>query len=84
MRNLAECRLPGINRVVAEVLFDAKELVVFGDSVSSVGGAGFDLAAVGGDGEVGNGCILSFTGAVAHDAGVACALGHFDGGEGFG
>ena len=47
-------------------------------------GAGLDLAAVRGHGDVGDGGVLGFAGAVADDGGVAVVLGQFDGVEGLG
>ena len=70
--------------VIAQLFLDAEELVVFCDPVGAAHGAGLDLAAVGGDGEVGDGAVLCFTGAVAEDGGVAVFLGEFDGVEGLG
>ena len=40
--------------------FDAEELVVFGDAVGAAGGAGFDLAGAGADGEVGDEGVFGF------------------------
>ena len=39
---------------LAELLLDAQQLVVLGDAVAARRRAGLDLAAVGGDGEVGD------------------------------
>jgi hypothetical protein len=49
------------DRVVSQFLLDAEELVVLGDTVTAGKRAGFDLATVRGDGEVGDGVVLSFT-----------------------
>ncbi len=76
--------LGAVDGAVAEFFFDAEELVVFGDAVAAGGGAGFDLAAVGGDGDVGDGGVFGFAGAVGEDRGVAVAHGELDGFEGFG
>jgi hypothetical protein len=42
-------------------------------------GAGLDLAAVGGDGEIRNGVIFGFAGAVAHHGCIGMAMCQFDG-----
>ena len=60
---------------VAEFFFDAEELVVLGDAVGAGGCAGFDLAAVGGDGDVGDGGVFGFARAVGEDGGVAVFIG---------
>ena len=70
--------------VAAEFLFDAEELVVFGEAVGAGEGAGLDLAHVEGDGDVGDGGVFAFAGAVAEDGGVTVAFGEFDSVEGFG
>jgi len=57
----------------AEFLFDAKELIVFGDAVGAAGGAGFDLAGGGGDGEIGDEGVLGFAGTMRDD-GIVAAL----------
>src|ERR1700677_4020165 len=49
---------------VAEVLLDPQELVVLGDALAAGGGAGLDLAGVGGDGEVGDEGVVGITRAV--------------------
>ena len=73
-----------VNRVVAELLFDAEELVVFRDPVRAAHRAGLDLAAVGGDGDVGDGAVFGLAGAVAEHGGVGVFLGHLHGIEGLG
>ena len=73
-----------VNRVVAKFLFDAEELVVFRDPVRAAHRAGLDLAAVGGDGDVGDGAVLGLAGAVAEHGGVGVFLRHFHGVEGLG
>ena len=60
------------------------DVVVFRDPVGAAHGAGLDLAAVGGDGEVGDGAVFGLTGAVAEDGGVAVGLGQLHAVEGFG
>src|SRR6266849_9581804 len=68
----------------AEFLFDAEELVVFGDAVGAAGGAGLDLAGGGGDGEIGDKSVLGFAGAGGNDGVVAGLAGELDGVDGFG
>src|SRR6476620_2424998 len=74
----------GVAGGVVELLLDAQQLVVLGDALGARGGAGLDLAAVGGDGEVGDGDVLGLPRAVAHHAAVAVAVGQVDRVEGFG
>ena len=59
--------LAAVDGAVAEFFFDAEELVVFGHAVGAGGGAGFDLAAVGGDGDVGDGGVFGFAAAMGED-----------------
>src|SRR6266849_10702749 len=68
----------------AEFLFDAEELVVFGDAIGAAGGASLDLAGGGGDGEVGDKGVLGFAGAMGNDGVVAGFACQFDGVDGFG
>src|SRR5216684_5214264 len=67
-----------------EFLFDAEELVVFGDAVGAAAGAGFDLAGGGSDGEIGDKGVLGFAGTVRDDGVVAGFAGQLDGVDGFG
>src|SRR3954451_5871354 len=76
--------LAGEQRCVAQLLFDAQELVVLGDAVAARGGAGLDLADIGGDGEIGDGRVFGLATAVRDDGAVAGALGHLDRLERFG
>src|SRR3981189_2691663 len=62
-------------------LFDAQELIVFGGAVGAAGGAGLDLASGGGDGEIGDEGVFSFTGAGGNDGGVGRLAGELHGGE---
>src|SRR5438477_12377125 len=57
---------PGIAGIGSQLLLDAQELVVFGEPVGAREGAGLDLAAAGGHGEIGNGRILGLARAVRH------------------
>src|SRR2546421_11836917 len=68
----------------AEFFFDAKKLIVFGDAIGARGGAGFDLARTGGDGEVGDKGVFGFAAAMRNDGVVSGFAGEFDGVNGFG
>src|SRR5208282_634904 len=48
-------RLPAVHGVLTQQLFDPEQLIVLGHAVGSAERAGFDLAGVGGHGNVGNG-----------------------------
>src|SRR6188768_3198566 len=54
---------------IAEVLFDPQKLVVFCDAVGSAKTAGFDLAGVHSDGEVGNEGVFRFSGTMRNNGG---------------
>ena len=56
--------LVAVGSRLAELEFDLHEAVVLGDAVSAAEGAGLDLAAVGRDGNVGDGRVLGLTGTV--------------------
>src|SRR5690606_21949853 len=66
-----------------QFLFDTQQLVVLGHAVRARQRARLDLHGVGGHRDIGNGGVFGFARTVRHDGGVAGALGHFDGGEGF-
>ena len=68
----------------AEFLFDAEELVVFGDAVGAGGGAGLDLSGSGGDSEIGDEGVFGFAGAVGDHGIVAGLAGELDGLDRFG
>src|SRR3954451_22812827 len=74
----------GVPGGVVELLLDAQQLVVLRDPLGAGGGTGLDLAAVRGDGEVGDGGVLGLAGAVAHHAAEAGAVREVDGVEGLG
>ena len=57
--------------VAAERLLDAQQLVVLRHAIRARRRAGLDLAAAGGDGEVGDRRVLGLARAVRHDRGVA-------------
>ena len=61
----------GVARGVVQLLLDAQQLVVLRHPLAAGRRAGLDLAAVGGDGEVGDRGVLGLAGAVAHHAAVA-------------
>ena len=52
---------------MAQLFFDAEELVVFGDAIGAGGGAGFDLAGARAYGEIGDEGVFGFAAAVAND-----------------
>src|SRR5262249_9102004 len=64
---------------LAEVLLDAQQPVVLRHPVRTGRGAGLDLAAVGGHGEVGDGRVLGLARTVRHHARVRVAGGQLDG-----
>src|ERR1700722_6039767 len=67
-----------IFRLCAQFLFDPQQLIVLRSAIRARQRAGFDLAAIGGDREVGDGGILGLAGAVRHDRGVAGLVRHLD------
>src|SRR6266542_4723011 len=68
-----------VERVASEQLLDAQQLVVFGGAVAAAQRTGLDLAAIGSNGEVGDGRILSLSGAMTEHGGVPVFLVQFDG-----
>src|SRR5690349_4228907 len=64
----------GINRVLAELLFDAQQLIVFRQPVGTAQGTGFNLSAVRRDGNVRNRRVFRFAGAMRENGGVAVEL----------
>ncbi len=58
-RSMKRSELAAVHGVAAEDLLDAEQLVVLGDAVGAAEGPGLDLAGVGGDGDVGDGGVLS-------------------------
>ena len=69
---------------LAKILFDAQQLVVFGNTVGTGRSTGLDLASVYSNSNVCQSGVFGFTAAVRDDAGVACAFCGFDSIEGFG
>src|SRR5438094_10289114 len=74
--------LPAVLRLLAELLFDAEQLVVLGDAVAAGRGAGLDLATVGGYRDVGDRRVLGLAAAVAQDRRIAVADRQVHRGEG--
>ena len=60
-------------------MLDAQQLVVLGRTVRAAQGAGLDLTAVRGHGDVRDGRVFRFTGAVGENGGVFVRLGEADG-----
>src|SRR5580693_8933856 len=54
---------PGVARGVAEQFLDAQQLVVLGHALAARGRPGLDLAAIGGDGEIGDRRVIGLAGA---------------------
>ena len=73
--------LSAVDRVVTKFLFDAEELVVFGDPVGAAEGTSLDLAGIRGDGDVRDRGVLGLARAMADDGRVFVFLGEFDGVE---
>ena len=73
-----------INGAITEFFFNAKELVVLGDTFGAVWSTGLDLTRIEGDDEVGNGRILGFARTMGDDCGPASILSHLNGFDGFG
>src|SRR4029077_13693025 len=72
----------GIDGLVAELLLDAEQLVVLGDSVAPRWRARLDLADARRDREVGDGRVLGLARAVRHDRGIAVLARQIDRVEG--
>src|SRR5260221_797935 len=77
-------KLSAVHGVPAERLLDAQQLIIFGHPISAAKRTGLDLAGIGGHGDVGDGGILGFAGAMADHGGVGVFLGQFDRVERFG
>src|SRR5579883_490125 len=74
-------RLARICRLLAELLLDAQQLVVFRGAVGARERSGLDLPAIGGDREIGDGGVFRLAGAMRHHGSVAGLVGHLDGRE---
>ena len=68
----------GKDRLFAQLLFDAEQLIVFADAVGTAGGASLDLARVERHRQVRDECVFRLPGTVGHDAGVAGLLSRED------
>src|SRR5205085_3891685 len=75
---LMERRASRIMRDVAQVFFDAQQLVVFGDSVGARQRSGLDLSCVGSHGDVGDETVFGFARTVRDYRRVAGADRHAD------
>jgi len=69
------------NGVVTQFFRDAEQLIVFRDAIGAAERAGFDLAGVGRDRNVGNGCVFGLAGTMTDNDGVIVLLREVDGGE---
>ena len=69
-----ECILTGIAGSVAQVFFNAQQLVVLGDAIRARQGSGFDLSGVGGDCEIGDKRIFCLSGSMRDDRGAPVRL----------
>lgn len=67
--------LPGVFGTGTKFLFDTKDLVVFGETLGTAGSTGFDLSSGKTNYQVGNECVLGFTGSVRNHGTPARALG---------
>src|ERR1051326_66003 len=83
-RPTVERLAPGVARGPAKLLFDAQQLVVLVNAFAAGGRARLDLSRVGADGEIGDGRVLSFPGAMRNDAGKACLASELHGLQGLG
>ena len=77
-----ECSFSRINGRCAELLFNAKQLVVFGNTLAAAWSTGLDLAGVQCDRQICDCGIFRFAGTVGSYSGVACVVCHFDRFEG--
>ena len=72
-----------VGRLAVQCLFNAQQLVVLGHAVGTTQGTGLDLTSTGRHRQIGNGGVLSLSGAVGNDSRVTGVLGHLDGIQGF-
>src|SRR5277367_488119 len=68
-----------IHRLIAQPLFDSEKLVVLREAIGAGERARFDLPAIGGDREVGNGRVFRFARAMGHDCAIMRAVGRIHG-----
>src|SRR6187549_3643004 len=66
--------LAAVDRAGAQLLFDAEELIVLGDTVGAGSGPGLDLASVGRDRDVGDRYVLGLARAMRDDGRVLVFL----------
>src|SRR5689334_18503618 len=64
-------RFAGIFGLLAQLLLDAQQLVVFRGAIGARERTGLDLTAIGGDGKIGDGRVFGLAGMMRHDRGVA-------------
>src|SRR6185437_207360 len=64
----------GINAHISQLLFDAQQLVVFGQPVGPGSAARLDLAAVQGHGEVRDGRVFGFAATMRHNGRITVSL----------
>ena len=62
----------------SELFLNAEKLVVLGDSFTSAGCAGLDLAGVKSNCKICDGGICGLAGTVRGDSGVSCIVSHLD------
>src|SRR5271154_6548051 len=79
-----ENRAAAVNRTGTELLLDSDQLVVFGDPVRARQRSGLDLAAVGGDRQIGDRRIFGFARAVREHRPPPCPLSDLDRVKGLG
>jgi hypothetical protein len=84
LAQVVESFATGIGGGIAEIFLDPQQLVVLGDTVGTGQRTGLDLAGIEANGDIGDGAVFGFTGAMRDHRGVASALGHFNGSKGFG
>ena len=65
----------------SELGLDFEEPIVLGGPIGAAEGARFDLAAIVGDGEIGNGRILGLTASVGNDGFILVGFGEVDRGN---
>ena len=74
----------GVGAASFEFVFDAHELVVFGNPVRAAHGTGFDLSGFQSDDKVGDGGVGGFSRAVGDNGRITGPLGHLNRFVGFG
>src|SRR3990167_8045254 len=79
LEHLLLAKLSGIDRFFTQFLFNPKQFIIFTDAVSPGKRAGFDLSGIGGHGQMGDGGVFGFAGAVRDNRAVFILLGDVDG-----